>query len=81
MQKEQVKIYQADQGKTPSAPTARARRPRGLVQEIVENLSSNIRDGLIKPGDKLPTEAEIMTRLSPTSMFSGTNGATFHYLV
>jgi len=40
----------------------RARRPRGLVGEIVESLGSNIREGLIKPGDKLPTELEIMTR-------------------
>lgn len=48
--------------KTPSASPTRARRPRGLVQEIVEGLASNIREGLIKPGDKLPTEAEIMAR-------------------
>ncbi|MEO8120281.1 MAG: FadR/GntR family transcriptional regulator [Rhodoferax sp.] len=48
--------------KTPSPPVARPRRPRGLVQEIVEGLAGNIRDGQIKPGDKLPTEAEIMAR-------------------
>jgi DNA-binding FadR family transcriptional regulator len=40
----------------------RPRRPRGLVQEIVEGLAGNIRDGLIKPGDKLPSESEIMAR-------------------
>jgi DNA-binding FadR family transcriptional regulator len=62
MQKEQVKIFQADQGKTPSGSASSPRRPRGLVQEIVESLSGNIRDGLIKPGDKLPTESEIMSR-------------------
>ena len=48
--------------KTRSQPVTRARRPRGLVQEIVEGLAANIRDGLIKPGDKLPSESEIMAR-------------------
>lgn len=48
--------------KTPSTPVTRPRRPRGLVQVIVDELASNIRDGQIKPGDKLPTESEIMTR-------------------
>ena len=38
------------------------RRPRGLVTEIVDALASSIRAGDIKPGDKLPTEAAIMTR-------------------
>ena len=38
------------------------RRPRGLVSEIVESLAANIRDGQLKAGDKLPTEAEIMVR-------------------
>jgi GntR family transcriptional regulator, transcriptional repressor for pyruvate dehydrogenase complex len=38
------------------------RRSRGLVGEIVEALAGNIREGTIKPGDKLPTEAEIMAR-------------------
>ena len=41
---------------------ARARRPRGLVGEIVENLMTSIRNGQLKPGEKLPTEAEIMAR-------------------
>ena len=40
----------------------RPRRARGLVSEIVEGLGNNIRDGLLKRGDKLPTEAEIMAR-------------------
>lgn len=48
--------------KTPSPPVLRPRRPRGLVQEIVEGLAGNIRDGQIKPGDKLPSESEIMVR-------------------
>ena len=40
----------------------RLRRPRGLVSEIVESLSGSIGEGLLQPGDKLPTEAEIMAR-------------------
>ena len=48
--------------KTPSQPEVHRRRPRGLVQEIVESLAGDIRDGLIKPGDKLPTESEIVAR-------------------
>jgi DNA-binding FadR family transcriptional regulator len=32
------------------------------VREIVDALAGNIREGLIKPGDKLPTESEIMGR-------------------
>ena len=46
---------------SPDEP-ARTRRPRGLVNEIVEGLSSSIREGQLKPGDKLPTEQEIMVR-------------------
>jgi DNA-binding FadR family transcriptional regulator len=59
--------------KTPSQPETdptlsfageplRTRRPRGLVGEIVDNLAASIRDGQFQPGDKLPTEAEIMVR-------------------
>lgn len=48
--------------KTPSAPESQQRRPRGLVQEIVSSLAGSIRDGQIKPGDKLPSESEIMAR-------------------
>jgi GntR family transcriptional regulator, transcriptional repressor for pyruvate dehydrogenase complex len=40
------------------------RRPRGLVPEIVASLGKSIRDGQIKPGDKLPTESEIMARFA-----------------
>ncbi|MDP2255765.1 MAG: FadR/GntR family transcriptional regulator [Polaromonas sp.] len=43
-------------------PARRARRPRGLVDEIVETLATSIREGPLQPGDKLPTEAEIMVR-------------------
>lgn len=43
--------------------TARVpRRGRGLVDEIVESLGASIQDGQLQPGDKLPTEAEIMAR-------------------
>ena len=40
----------------------RARRPRGLVGEIVKSLAAGIRAGQLKPGEKLPTEAEIMAQ-------------------
>jgi GntR family transcriptional regulator, transcriptional repressor for pyruvate dehydrogenase complex len=51
-------------GPTPSfaGEPLRARRPRGLVGEIVDNLAASIRDRQLQPGDKLPTEAEIMVR-------------------
>ncbi len=44
------------------AEPVRVRRPRGLVMEIVGSLGDSIRAGQIQPGDKLPTEAEIMVR-------------------
>jgi len=40
----------------------RTRRPRGLVNEVMESLATSIREGQIKPGDKLPTESEIVAR-------------------
>ncbi|MES2282918.1 MAG: FadR/GntR family transcriptional regulator [Pseudomonadota bacterium] len=40
----------------------RLRRPRGLVSEIVESLATSIREGRMQPGEKLPTEAEIMAK-------------------
>lgn len=40
----------------------RPRRARGLVQEVMESLASSIREGAIKPGEKLPTESEIVAR-------------------
>ena len=36
------------------------RRGKGLPQELVEALSARLKSGLIKPGDKLPPESEIM---------------------
>lgn len=51
-----------DSVKTPSYLTPRPRRVRGLVQEIVEGLAADIQGGNIQPGDKLPSEAELMHR-------------------
>lgn len=46
------------------APGGRSRRrSRSLSQEVVDELSRRIGDGLLKPGDKLPTEAAIMREL------------------
>ena len=51
--------------KTPNSPhhaAIHARRPRGLVTEIVDTLAASIREGHLKAGEKLPTEADIMAR-------------------
>jgi len=56
-------MLEEDTAAVPAAPLARrVRRPRGLVMEIVDSLSESIRGGQLQPGDKLPTEAEIMLR-------------------
>jgi GntR family transcriptional repressor for pyruvate dehydrogenase complex len=47
---------------SPDNSSPRARRPRGLVSEIVESLGASIREGRLLPGEKLPTESEIMAR-------------------
>jgi GntR family transcriptional repressor for pyruvate dehydrogenase complex len=39
---------------------APARRPRNLAQALVADLSERIRGGMLAPGDKLPTESEVM---------------------
>jgi len=68
-----VKRFLMDPRETPSAANglqaepvvaavAPLRRPRGLVNEIVAGLGDEIRAGRIRPGDKLPTEAELMQR-------------------
>lgn len=49
-------------GSPPPAPATHARRSRGLVSGVVDSLAASIRQGQLKAGDKLPTEAEIMTR-------------------
>jgi DNA-binding FadR family transcriptional regulator len=46
----------------PPADALPERRRRGLVGEIVESLAASVRDGQLQPGDKLPTESEIMAR-------------------
>ncbi|MGC4395214.1 FadR/GntR family transcriptional regulator [Hydrogenophaga sp. T2] len=53
--------------KTPGAgrappPMPPARRARGLVPEIVDTLSADIREGRLPGGGKLPTESALMAR-------------------
>ena len=36
------------------------RKRRSLAEELVAALTGQIRDGLLKPGEKLPTEAQVM---------------------
>lgn len=44
----------------PQAGVTLRRRGRSLAHELVEGLGGQIRQGQLKPGDKLPTESEIM---------------------
>ncbi|MDF3194138.1 FadR/GntR family transcriptional regulator [Pseudomonas sp. 1928-m] len=44
----------------PNTPPRARRKHRSLAQELVTELSQRIRDGVIKRGDKLPTESAIM---------------------
>jgi len=44
------------------AGVSRARRPRGLVPEIVAELTADVQAGHLRPGDKLPTESELVGR-------------------
>ena len=46
-----------DASKTPALPR---KRSRSLAQEVMNDLSEKIRRGLYAPGDKLPTEPEVM---------------------
>ena len=41
-------------------PPAARRRPRNLAQALVDGLGERIRDGRLRPGGRLPTEATIM---------------------
>ena len=41
-------------------PPAARRRPRNLALVLVDGLGERIRDGRLRPGDRLPTEATIM---------------------
>ena len=43
-------------------PSAAARRPRGLVNGVVTGLGDDIRAARVRPGERLPTEADIMRR-------------------
>jgi GntR family transcriptional repressor for pyruvate dehydrogenase complex len=45
---------------TTSLPSAPPKKHRNLAQGVVAHISDNIRDGQLSPGDKLPTESEIM---------------------
>ena len=45
-----------------AAKAERPRRVRGLVNEVMVSLAASIRNGAIKPGEKLPSESEIMSR-------------------
>jgi DNA-binding FadR family transcriptional regulator len=49
---------------TPGLPSSAAARPRqrgrGLAHALVDDFGVRIRDGALRPGDKLPTESEIM---------------------
>lgn len=49
-------------GSATDSGAPRSRRPRGLVPEIVTALQADIRDARLKPGDKLPTESELVAR-------------------
>lgn len=46
-----------------STPLAAPKRHRNLAQGVVAHLTDSIRGGALEPGDKLPTESEIMRLL------------------
>lgn len=41
-------------------PHTAPRRPRSLARDLVERLSAQIHEGRLAPGDKLPTEGQVM---------------------
>jgi len=45
---------------TPAPQAAGRKKHRNLAQGVVEDISDRIRQSLLKPGDKLPTESAIM---------------------
>ena len=47
---------------SPPIEAARPRRQRGLVPEIVSALQADIHEDRLQPGQKLPTESELMNR-------------------
>jgi DNA-binding FadR family transcriptional regulator len=58
-----VKTLSMDSAADTSAPLP-SRRPRGLVQEIVSALETDIRQGRLVPAQKLPTESELVGRFN-----------------
>ncbi len=46
-----------------STEVRRHRRSRSLAEEVVEALQAPIRDGLVQPGTKLPSEGQVMAQL------------------
>ena len=42
------------------APVVPRKKHRNLAQGVIEEIGNSIRQGLLKPGDKLPTESAIM---------------------
>lgn len=50
----------ADPQGNPQSATTLRRRGRSLAQELVEGLGAQVRSQALRPGDKLPTESEIM---------------------
>ena len=50
----------ADVAAPPGALVRSRQRGRGLAHGLVDDLGMKIRDGALRPGDKLPTESEIM---------------------
>jgi GntR family transcriptional repressor for pyruvate dehydrogenase complex len=45
---------------TTATPAAPKKRHRNLAQGVVESIGVSIREGVLKPGEKLPTESVIM---------------------
>ena len=46
----------------PMLPVVPRRRARSLAQEVVDALTAQIESGTLRPGDKLPTETEVMAQ-------------------
>ena len=54
------KSFRDNPGNMETANAAQPRRPRNLALGVVDTLTARIRDGQMRSGDKLPTEAAIM---------------------
>ena len=46
----------------PSSPSLPRKRSRSLAQQVVDDLASRIRAGEYRPGEKLPTEPDVMAQ-------------------